>query len=165
MDLMERISNCRRELARWKKSPGLNSLDRISSLKNSLQYKIALRVPDAERMRFLHKEISEAYRQEEIYWRQRSREEWLREGDLNTSYFHNCVKGKKLRDRVLMLLDEFGTEHFSEGAKGHIAVEYFRELFMSLNPHDLETLFEGFEECVSPEMNDELTRPISNDEI
>ncbi|KAF2541639.1 hypothetical protein F2Q68_00029963 [Brassica cretica] len=30
------------------------------------------------------------------------------------------------------------------GAKGNIAVEYFIELFMSSNPVDLESLFEGF---------------------
>lgn len=64
MDLMERISNCRKELAKWKKSCGLNSQDRISFLRNSLQDEISLRVPDAGRMRYLRKELSEAYRQE-----------------------------------------------------------------------------------------------------
>ena len=165
VDLMERISNCRKELARWKKSSGANSQDRIAILKSSLQSEIALHAPDAERMRFFKRELSAAYRQEEIYWRQRSREEWLREGDQNTTYFHNCVKGKKLRNKVLMLLDEFGTEHFSEGAKGHIAVEYFRDLFMSSNPHDLESLFVGFTERVSPDMNSVLTKPVSYEEI
>lgn len=64
-----------------------------------------------------------------------------------------------------MLLGEFGTEHFSEGAKGHITVEYFRDLFMSSNPHDLESIFVGFQERVSPEMNLSLTKPITDDEV
>lgn len=64
-----------------------------------------------------------------------------------------------------MLIDELGTKFFSEGAKGNLAVEYFRDLFMSTNPHDLESLFEGFDARVTPEMNEILTRPVSIDEI
>lgn len=44
-----------------------------------------------------------------------------------------------------MLKDDQGTEFFSEGVKGDIVVAYFRELFMSLNPVDLESLFDGFQ--------------------
>ena len=36
---------------------------------------------------------------------------------------------------------------------------------MSSNPHDLESLFVGFQERVSPGMNLSLTRPITNEEI
>lgn len=64
-----------------------------------------------------------------------------------------------------MLKDELGAELFSEGAKGNLAVEYFRDLFMSTNPHDLESLFEGLESRVSAEMNENLTRPVSPEEI
>lgn len=64
-----------------------------------------------------------------------------------------------------MLLDDLGTEHFSEGAKGHIAVEYFRELFMSPNPYDMETLFDGLTARVSADMNRLLTRSVYDDEI
>lgn len=53
----------------------------------------------------------------------------------------------------------------SEGAKGILAVEYFRELFMSTNPHDLESLFDEFGSRVTPEMNEILTRPVSPEEI
>lgn len=75
----------------------------------------------------------------------------MREGDRNTTFFHNCVNGRMIKNWVLMLLDDEANELFSEGAKGHVAVEYFRDLFMSTNPHDLESLFDGFEARVSPE--------------
>lgn len=118
-----------------------------------------------ELMKQIKKELAQAYRDEELFWRQRRREQWLKEGDRNTRYFHNCVKGRKVRNKVLMLMDANGAEHFSEGAKGHIAVEYFSDLFMSSNPSDLESLFEGFAGCVTPEMNQALTRPVSVEEI
>ena len=64
-----------------------------------------------------------------------------------------------------MLKDERGNEYFAEGAKGHLAVEYFRELFMSSNPSDLETLFDGFQSRVTPALNEALLREITDEEI
>lgn len=130
-----------------------------------MEAKIAKRFPDQQYMKQLKIELSEAYRQEELFWCQKSREIWVREGDRNTTFFQNCVKGRKIQNKVLMLKDESGNELFSEGAKGNIAVEYFRDLFMSTNRHDLESLFSDFTSTVSPEMNAELTCPVTADEI
>lgn len=163
--VMDRLSRCRRELSRWKKSSQFNSLTKIQRLQKELEFEIAKIWPSARKMKLLRFELAEAYKEEERYWRQRSREQWLREGDKNTSYFHNVVKGKKIRNNILMLKDERGVEHFSEGAKGHLAVEYFRDLFMSTNPSDLETLFEGFQRRVTPEMNETLLKEITDEEI
>ncbi|XP_013608296.1 PREDICTED: uncharacterized protein LOC106315069 [Brassica oleracea var. oleracea] len=64
-----------------------------------------------------------------------------------------------------MLQDDNGTEFFSEGAKGNLDAEYFTNLFMSSNPHDLESLLDRFEGRVSLEMNEMLTKPVSQEEI
>lgn len=64
-----------------------------------------------------------------------------------------------------MLLDEWGEEHFSEGSKGNIAVEYFRDLFRSSDPFDLESLFTGFRGWIFAEMNTKLTAPVTTEEI
>ena len=70
-----------------------------------------------------------------------------------------------MQNRILMLLDEAGQEQFSEGEKGNIAVEFFRDLLMSSNPADLETLFLGFQRRVSDSINSHLTRQITSEEI
>lgn len=116
-------------------------------------------------MRRLRVQLAEAHQDEERYWRKRSREQWLREGDMNTAYFHNVVKGRKIRNNILMLKDGQGTEFFSDGAKGDITVEYFSDLFMSSNPVDLESLFEGFHGKVTAEMNKMLTKEVTAEEI
>lgn len=41
------------------------------------------------------KELLKVIDQEEIYWRQRSRTQWLKEGDSNTSYFHRIANGRR----------------------------------------------------------------------
>lgn len=138
---MERINRCRSTMMNWKKSADMNARDKITRLRAALKVEVAKLSPFYDRMK---QELSEALREEELFWRQKCREEWLKAGDRNTKYFHNCVKGRRIQNRILMLLDEWGQEHFSEGAKGNIAVEFFRDLFTSSNPYDLDTLFQGY---------------------
>ncbi|KAG2268329.1 hypothetical protein Bca52824_062884 [Brassica carinata] len=113
----------------------------------------------------LRRDLCKAYRDEESFWRQRSRVRWLKLGDRNTKYFHLCAKGRKNRNNILLHKDSQGREHFSEGSKGNIAVEYFRDIFTSSNPWDLESLFEGFQSRVSPAMNTMLTAPVLSEEV
>lgn len=116
-------------------------------------------------MKHLKQVLAIAYRDEEQYWRQKCREEWLRLGDRNSKFFHNCLKGKHLQNRVLMLLDDLDQEQFSEGSKGDIAVEFFRDLFRSLYPFNMESLLQGFIRRVTPEINARLTSPVTAEEI
>lgn len=165
MSLLDRIARCRTELAKLKRSEHLNSKSRIDRLKHDLEKEIANQFPNFNLMRKLKHDLVLALKEEESFWKQRSRVEWLKDGDLNTAYFHNVVRGKRLRNKVLMLKDIFGNENYSEGSKGNIAVEFYRDLFMSSNPTDMEPLFEGFQAKVTPNMNEFLTKPISNEEI
>ncbi|KAH0897376.1 hypothetical protein HID58_046944, partial [Brassica napus] len=148
--IMDRIASCRRELARWKRGPNTNARSNVE---------IAKRFPDHLTMKNLKDELAEAHRQKEL------RELWLKEGGKNTTFFHNSVKVRRIHNKVLMLQDDDGTTFFSEGSKGHLAAEYFTELFMSSNPHDLESLFDGFEGRVSTEMNEMLTKEVTEEEI
>lgn len=63
---------------------------------------------------------------------------------MNTTYFHNVVRGIRLKNRVLMLRDIFGNEYYSKGSNGNIAADYYKDLFMSTNLMDMELLFSGF---------------------
>ena len=40
---------------------------------------------------------------EELYWIQKSRIKWLKEGDKNTGYFHATVIGKRKMNRISVL--------------------------------------------------------------
>ena len=162
---MDRIGRCRRSIMRWKKMSDMNSRHRITRLRATLENEVAKISPSFDLMKRVKQELAEALREEELFWRQKCREEWLREGDRNTKFFQNCIKGKKIQNRILMLLDEWGQENFSEGSKGDIAVEFFRDLFRSSDPFDLETIFTGFNSRVTDDMNENLTAPVLAEEI
>lgn len=45
--------------------------------------------------RDLKNQYNEILAREEIYWWQKSREYWLKEGHKNTKFFHNSVKARR----------------------------------------------------------------------
>lgn len=85
-----------------------------------------------------------ANREEESYWKQKSKQKWLKEGDENTKYFHAMVKAERTRNDQEILLDENGLVQRLEASKGEVASEYFSKLFTSTNPDDFEQIFTSF---------------------
>ena len=53
-------------------------------------------------------EIGEFLEQEELMWRQRAKMHWLKEGDKNTCFFHECVKQRRRRNFISQIEDEDG---------------------------------------------------------
>ena len=56
----------------------------------------------------LWKELEAILIQEEIYWKQMSRCNWINYGDRNTTYFPNLATVRKRRNKILMLKDDQG---------------------------------------------------------
>lgn len=106
-----------------------------------------------------------AYREEESFWSQRSKERWLKRGDKNSKFFHAAVKYTKRKNGIEMLRDENGCEHRSQGAKCNIASSYFKKLFTCSQPTEFDEIFEGFVQKVTEEMNSVLIQEVSDEEI
>ena len=82
--------------------------------------------PENERENFeLAQLIEKLLEQEEIKWCQRSRANWLQNGDRNTSFFHNFASARKKRNYIKKLKDEDG--NFVEGIENlnPVIVNYF----------------------------------------
>ena len=45
---------------------------------------------------------------EELYWKQRAKNFWLENGDLNTKFFHAQASGHKAPNKVSSLVDDDG---------------------------------------------------------
>jgi hypothetical protein len=74
--------------------------------------------------------IDNLLEQEEIYWLQRGRANWLMHGDRNTSYFHNAATARKKRNLIRRLLDDTGVWKEGTQLNNHV-VDYFTNLFTS----------------------------------
>ena len=159
------MATCRRSLSRWKRSSQSNSKTRIKMLRENLEEEGSKQFPRFFLLQRWKGELADAYRQEEVYWKQKSSENWLNDGDKNTKYFHGSVNGRRAQNKVFSLIDDNGVEQFSDGSKGNIAVDYFQKLFSSSQLCDASNLLAGMLPRVTASMNVELTKPVTNEEI
>lgn len=119
------IAECRRIIHEWKKSTDFNTKNRIQRLRKELDMQMSLKFPYWERIRVIKEQLSVAFHEEEFFWRQKSSEKWLKDGDKNTGFFHATVKSKRIRNALNVLIDDNGTEFTVNRDKGRIASAFF----------------------------------------
>ncbi|XP_010473903.1 PREDICTED: uncharacterized protein LOC104753332 [Camelina sativa] len=106
-----------------------------------------------------------ALRDEEIYWKQKSRATWMREGDRNTKYFHATTKQRRARNRIISIKDENGLLVETEDGIEEVATRYFQTLFTASTTSGSEDALRYVDSRVSPETNAVLSRDFSDSEI
>ncbi|KAA3455702.1 reverse transcriptase [Gossypium australe] len=101
----------------------------------------------------------------EVYWEQRARVNWLRHGDRNTTYFHNCATAQRRANSISKLILDNGQEINKESIIQVEAKNYFENLFTSKGVADPRVILEGIEGNISVETNKCLQAPFREDEV
>ena len=104
----------------------------------------------------LNKELLLAYKVEEEFWKQRSRQLWLTLGDKNTGFFHASTRGRRARNRITVLGNQEGEAVYQ---KEQILVQissYFQDIFTSSNLVCDKIVKQAIHPCVSENMNEKL---------
>ena len=109
----------------------MNSEKLVEELKEKVEELYSNDDATSEEIADALKELSNALKAEEMFWRQKSRVLWLREGDRNSKYFHALVKQRRARNRITQLLDENGNVVEDEEGLVAIATSY-SDKFLSL---------------------------------
>lgn len=135
--LSQRLHHLATSFHLWKRTAlGSLSIDlkklqrRITGIHNSSHYESLLYLHYQELE--LQREFTHKCLQHELFWKQRSRIEWLKEGDKNSKFFHRVVKIQSKRNSIHCLKDDTGTTFNSMDAIfGHYD-NFFEDLYNDL---------------------------------
>ncbi|KAL9669643.1 hypothetical protein QQ045_007190 [Rhodiola kirilowii] len=116
----------------------------------------------------LTSELDEWFLREELLWKQRSRIDWLKEGDRNTRYFHQRASHRRRMNRIEKLQTNDGMWVTEEEEICGAFAQYYKEIFKSSRGGTRVRWPEwmGFiPEKLNDEMRNDLMRPFSEAEI
>ncbi|GKA68671.1 RNA-directed DNA polymerase, eukaryota, reverse transcriptase zinc-binding domain protein [Tanacetum coccineum] len=106
-----------------------------------------------------------ALKDEELFLKQKSKIDWLSEGDRNSKYFHNVIKGRVNKSRISVIEDMCGNSHYGL-AVGDQFVSYFQKVLGSsskvLPINEPEMLFSN---VLSDGDAKFMVRNVSDDEV
>ncbi|XP_074308855.1 uncharacterized protein LOC141643553 [Silene latifolia] len=166
-DMSTNLMKCATNLSAWK---GANIGKLVRDIK--LHRKKLVKLNSCERTESNVKErreiktrIAKLIKQEELFWRQRSRVIWLKEGDRNTAYFHRKARQRKQKNHIKFIINDQGRKVETQEGIKKVAVDYFTQLFASSEPVLMEDDFRGVEGRVTGDMNQSLKEPYTGADV
>lgn len=165
LEVSVRISRCRHAIAAWNKITYVNSQKKIVELQTALDLAMSAQQTDDSTISLLNRDLLQAYKAEEEFWKQRSKQLWLSLGDKNISYFHAATKGCRARNRITTIEDNSGNAVFEEEQIGKVIAEYFNKIFTSSGMSAVEVVNRAIVPRISPETNTLLTTTPTGEEI
>ncbi|CAA7025583.1 unnamed protein product [Microthlaspi erraticum] len=107
--VVDRIRKCRHEISQWRHKNKPYGKEKIADLQKALE---DIQNDDSrtqEELDEITQKLKEAYRDEEQYWKQKSRNLWLKDGNLNTKFYHATTKQRRAINRLVGLHDKRDT--------------------------------------------------------
>ena len=100
--LVEKLKLCRRELIGWSKASFGNIKAKLGELEERLkQLENNNQGQHSAQIKSLKMEVNDLLEKEEVYWKQRARVAWLKEGDRNTKFFHSKATQRQKKNSLM----------------------------------------------------------------
>uniref|UniRef100_A0A803P0S6 Reverse transcriptase domain-containing protein n=1 Tax=Cannabis sativa TaxID=3483 RepID=A0A803P0S6_CANSA len=165
--LVSRISNTRKMLSKWNREVFGFCKEKLVALE-ALLLEVQQRNPSPVNLKLeadILLEIEEVSSRQSNIWRQKSRELWLRDGDRNTRFFHASTVIRRKRNFISSVSDDGVFWLRTRQEIGNYFTNNFKEVFSSSHPDIGQDLFELLPPVINDEMNVELTRVPSEEEV
>ncbi|CAL1395984.1 unnamed protein product [Linum trigynum] len=115
-ETVNKLDKCRLKLDQWSKETFPNYRTQPARIKKEIRKLDWLRKTNVvlDQRRTLESELAALDHDEELFWKQRSRANWLKGGDKNTNYFHWKASSRKKRNTLKKLQDEAGKRYVGQ---------------------------------------------------
>ena len=155
--VIAKLNACRRSIIRWAKEQNLKHNMVINQNQEALERALSAAVPDPALIGVLTDTLREAYKEEELFWLQRSRIMWLRSGDRNTGFFHAITRQRRMMNTLSVIENDEGKEVFEEPQLVSVIAAYFRDIFSTVGDGD----FSEIQNILSPRVTEEMNRSLT----
>ncbi|KAK2377607.1 hypothetical protein QL285_078261 [Trifolium repens] len=165
VEVTEKVEACADELQRWGKRKRMRFKEEAEACCNEMEI-LRGRIDEASARRYqeLQNNHANLLVQEEAYWRQRAKMHWLKEGDLNTKFFHMSANVRSKVKRIERLVKENNVVATKQEDLCDVAKQYFDTLFRAAKGN-YDPVLSIIQPKVTEADNERLTAPISKEEI
>eukprot|EP00253_Pinus_taeda_P012913 PITA_12913 len=172
--LQQRLKRIKSKLKAWNKKEFGNILKARIETKQKLQEINQINITkgfNEERQKLtnsLQEEWEDQRLQEEIFWRQKSRIQWIKEGERNTKFFHKSTMAHRAHNRITKIKDSQGIELVSHKDMESSLVQHFFNIAkepMEDKSRFIDQFTQYIPKLVTREDNHNLNKPVSEEEI
>lgn len=105
-----KLKRCKKRLKSWSKVHFGNVKQQIKQAKDQLWHaeEVSAKIGDLEEVIRIKMELNALFDKEEKMWQQRSKVQWLKNGDQNTKFFHGTATQRKRKIFIIGLRDGNG---------------------------------------------------------
>ncbi|CAH9055455.1 unnamed protein product [Cuscuta epithymum] len=130
LSVNERILFCGSELMRWDGRRKKGFMEQIQACKGRLAW-IRGRDDWQSTSEFLRvrSTLYSLLEKKNLFWKQRAKEFWLKEWDINSCFFHNAVKNRRRKNKLAGLKRTGGSWCSDRDQVGDMVRGYFEQLF------------------------------------
>jgi hypothetical protein len=166
-DLVKKLNTTRSHMHNWSRENFGNITRTATRLRNKIKslWKKPRSAWREAAIQSTTAELDETLHREEMMWRQRSRVNWLHEGDRNTKYFHKKATWRQSKNRIKKLKGLNGTWTDDPAEIDSMATDFFKSLYSEDKHMKANELIDLLHRPVSEEMNHELCKEFSDEEI
>ena len=114
-------------------------------------------------MRHVMDRMDEILYREEMMWLQRARVDWLKEGDMNTKFFHLRSVWRSCKNKIKRLRKVDGNWCTNGNELAQLATDFFGDLYKRDTSLDPAILLNLLDTVVTEETNESLCRQFSEE--
>jgi hypothetical protein len=166
-DLQRKLSSIMSTVHQWGKTKHGNIPSKITNIQKQLQ-DLKSHTPNKDTIIQIHQleaNLDGLLHQEEQWWAQIAKINWLQQGDKNSKKFHFKATQRQRKNKINYIIDAQGTNKTQNNDIQDVFQNYFSELFSSSNPTNMQETLQVVANRVHPQMHDYLSQEFSLAEV